>query len=36
VINVDGHAAYPEAIQELKASGELGLRLPVSASAILK
>ena len=24
VINVDGHAAYPQAIQELKASGELG------------
>jgi transposase-like protein len=24
VINVDGHAAYPQAIRELKASGELG------------
>ena len=26
VINVDGHAAYPQAIRELKASGELGRR----------
>jgi transposase, IS6 family len=26
VINVDGHAAYPQAIAELKASGELGRR----------
>ena len=26
VINVDGHAAYPRAITELKASGELGRR----------
>src|SRR5215510_6040441 len=24
VINVDGHATYPQAIRELKASGELG------------
>jgi len=24
VIEVDGHAAYPQAIRELKASGELG------------
>ena len=24
VINVDGHAAYPQAIRELEASGELG------------
>jgi hypothetical protein len=24
VIDVDGHAAYPQAIRELKASGELG------------
>jgi transposase-like protein len=26
VINVDGHAAYPQAIRELKASGELWRR----------
>lgn len=26
VINVDGHAAYPRAIRELKVSGELGQR----------
>lgn len=26
MINVDGHAAYPQAIRELKATGELGRR----------
>jgi transposase-like protein len=34
VINVDGHASYPPAIAELKASGELSRILPLSAGAL--
>jgi len=36
VINVDGHAAYPQAIRELKASGELSRQVPTSAQSLLK
>jgi len=35
VINVDGHAAYPQAIQELKAGGELSRRCRCRPSAYL-
>src|SRR5215469_6099218 len=35
VINVDGHPAYPQAIRELKASGELSRRCRCRPSAYL-
>ena len=34
VINMDGHPAYPSAIDQLKQAGELGKNLPMSASTV--